>query len=657
MRPTLSALGRALLGAALIHASACASDRALDIVRVSDLGPRQLEIGDRIEITGQHFPQGAELKRVRLTLRGTLARAGQPPCAAPVEVTLSDPPEGTSEYDPVTRSFREATYARSTQRVLRLDGPDRVALLLTESLFEQLTRCPSERAGAPVSHGTLSFGDAHARYARLGVTVRFEGLTGTQAIEGTLRGATLDLLAPPSRRVLQVDALRHRANRVLESLGVTLADAHPTAGGLRVASVVHGGAAERAGIGAHDVLTTVDGLSVLALEDLALPHNTRATRLGISRDDLVDERVVVLERYATAAPSDLFDAAVTLLVASIALAFALRPGPGALASLGRLAQHALDRGDRRAFGPWLRAQWSAALDRRAPASSTARLALAAPLTLLALTPFVPSLLRLGWDVGLLYAIGTGLRLLAGPSSSWRNVLAALPTSVAALLALGTSVVASGTFRAEGIVGAQGAAPWSWHALRSPVAAIQAALFLVALVLAAPSAIPPRGPKAPSSRERALEFAGWFGTFLVCAAGVTALFGGWQVPGSDLARQETSAALQMTGGALFLAKTWALTLATAWLRATIPAARTAALVHRAGRSILAIAAVAAVVQCALALLVPRLPAFVGVALSHGTFSLALLALASAALGPYAARASNLRGFDPPIFAGADESAHR
>jgi hypothetical protein len=648
-----SALSRALLGAAALFAPACVNDRALDIVRVSELGPRHAEIGDRIEITGQHFPQSAELKRVRLTLRGTLARAGLPPCPAPVEVTLSDPPDGASEYDPVSRSFREATYARSTQRTLRLDGPDRLALLLSDSLFEQLTRCPSEPAGAPVSHGTLSFGDAHARYARLGVTVRFEGLTGTHAIEGTLRGATLDLLAPPSRRVLHVQPLRHDAARVLSALGLTLADAHPTTGGLRIASVLHGSPADRAGIGANDVLTTIDGLSVLALEDLALPLNTRATRLGVSRDDLVDERVVVLERYATASPSDLLSSAIALLVASIALGFALRPGPGALASVGRLAQHALDRGDRRAFGPWLRAQWSAALDRSAPVSMTARLAVAAPLTLLALAPFVPSLLRLGWDVGLLYALGAGLRLLSGPSASWRTVLAALPTSVAALLALGTSVVASGTFRAEGIVGAQGGAPWSWHALRSPVAVAQAALFLIALVVGAP-AEPARPAPEPSRRERLVALAGWAGTLLVSAAGVTALFGGWQVPGSDLARQETSAALQMLGGALFLAKSWALTLGTAWLRATIPASRTAALVHRAGRWILGVSALAALVQCVLALLVPRLPAFVGVALSHGTFSLAGLVLVASALRPRAMSALGLHGHEPTAFSSASDS---
>lgn len=637
----------------------CSGQSSIDILRVTDLGPRQVEIGDRLEVTGQHFPQGSELKRVRLTLRATLARSGMPACTSPVEVSITDPPDGASEFDPITHQMRDATFARSAQRTLRLDGPDRLAFVLTEELYRDLTRCPGERSSEPVDHATLSFGNAHARYARLGVTVHFEGTTGTHAIEGTLRGATLDVLAPPSRRVLRVDPLRRRTQRVLEALGVTLADAHPTTGGLRIASVRNGGAAQRAGVGANDVIATVDGLTVLSLEDMAVPENTRAVRLGVARDDIVDERVVALDGYATASPRDLLAACVALLVAALALAMALRPATGILPSIARVAHRALGGGERGAFVPWWIERAREAMKGRAGREPIAMMAVVAPVTAIGLAPLAPTLLRLGWDVGLLYALGAGLRLLSGPSLSLRAMTRVIPVSMAAILALGTTIIASGTFRAEGIVAAQGAAPWSWHAFRSPAATALAVLFIVALYAGAPDRQRPRTATAePATRADrvpfAREIAGWAGTFFVSAAGVTALFGGWQVPGTDLGQQEASAALQMAGAVLFLLKTWALTLATAWLRWTASSSRGSALVHRAGRTISLTAMLAAIAHSACALLTPTLPPFVGTTVAHATFALVLASLLAALARPRAQRAWGLASYVPPVFSRADDT---
>lgn len=651
-------LSRAALATATLVAwsSGCAGQNSIDILRVTDIGPRQVEIGDRLEVTGQHFPQGSELKRVRLTLRATLARSGMPACSSPVEVTITDPPEGTSEFDPITHQMRDATFARSAQRTLRLDGPDRLAFVLTEDLYRDLTRCPGERSSEPVDHATLSFGSAHTRYARLGVTVHFEGTTGTQAIEGTLRGASLDVLAPPSRRVLHVEPLRRRSQRVLEALGVTLADAHPTTGGLRIASVRNGGAAQRAGIGANDVISSVDGLTVLALEDLAVPENTRAVRLGVARDDIMDERVVALDGFATASPRDLLAACVALVVAALAIALSLRPATGILPSIARVAQRALGGGERSAFAPW----WIARV-REAIAGSAQKhkdaipfLAIAAPISAIGLAPLAPTLLRLGWDVGLLYAIGAGLRLLSGPSLSLRTVTRVIPVSMAAILSIGTAVIASGTFRAEGIVAAQGAAPWSWHAFRSPAATALAVLFMVALYAGAPVRHKHAPDRTTTRAQFAREIAAWIGTFFVSAAGVTALFGGWQVPGTDLGQQDASAALQMAGAVLFLLKTWALTLTTAWLRWTASSARGSALVHRAGRTISLTAMLAAIAHCAVALLTPQLPSFVAMTLAHATFALVFIAIFAATVRARAQRAWGLTSYVPTVFANADDT---
>lgn len=648
-----SALRRATAAiASAVILAACGGPSAVEILRVTDVGPRQVEIGDRVEVVGQHFPQASELERVRLTLRATLARAGMPPCPSPVEVTITDPPEGSTEFDATTQQMRAATYARSARRNLRLDGPDRLAFVLSESLFDELTRCPGERDSAPVDHSTLSFGSTHARYARLGITVRFEGAAGTHAIEGTLRGATLDLLAPASRRVQRVETLRRRATRVIDALGVTLADAHPTTGGLRIASVRNGGPAWSAGIGANDVLTSIDALTVFAIEDLAVPENTRAVRLSVARDDIVDERLVALEGFATASPKDLLSASIAMLVAALAVALALRPAPGALASLSRVAQRALGAEGRVAFGPWWRERSRDVLHGRADRDVIAYLAVAAPVTALGLSPLLPPLLRLGWDVGLLYALGAGLRWMSGPPLSWRTMAKTIPLSIASILALVTAVAASGTFRAEGIVGAQGAAPWTWHAFRSPASLTLAVLYIVALCAGAPERRPRTGD--PSRAAIVRDAAGWLGTLLAAASGAAALFGGWQVPGTNLGQQEASAALQMSGALLFLCKAWALTLCAAWLRWTSSSARSNAMIKGSSRILIVAAVVAACAHCALALLSPKLPAALTVLLAHSTFALAVLAILAAIATPLAARSWGLAAFEPPVFGRAEDS---
>jgi NADH:ubiquinone oxidoreductase subunit H len=226
--------------------------------------------------------------------------------------------------------------------------------------------------------------------------------------------------------------------------------------------------------------------------------------------------------------------------------------------------------------------------------------------------------------------------------------------MAAILSMGTAVIASGTFRAEGIVAAQGAAPWSWHAFRSPAATALAVLFMVALYAGAPDRLQPAPDRPLTSAQFARQIAGWIGTFFVAAAGVTALFGGWHVPGSDLGGQDASAALQMAGAMLFLLKTWALTLTTAWLRWTSSSTRGAALVHRAGGTIALTALLAAIAHCTVALLTPRLPSSVAMTLSHTTFALIFIAIFAATLRARAQRVWGLSSYVPPVFSNADES---
>lgn len=603
-----------------------------------------MEIGERIEVAGAHFPQGSEIKRIRVTFRGMLVRSGLGPCSAPVEVTLTDPPEGTQEYDAASRQFRDATYAHWTQRTLRLDGTDRVAMLLNDSLFSQLTRCPGERERQEVTHATLSFGNTHARHAHLGITVEFEGITGNHSIEGTLRGATLDVLAPPSRRILYGERARAGAQRALDSLGIVLADAHPTNGGLRIASVLSGGSAQQAGIGANDILTAVDGLTVLGIEDMNLPSHARTARVAVTRNDITDDRVLELEGYATSSPTDQLATFVALLLASIVLFAALRPTAGALPSLARQANRAFGSSARMGFVRWLKDRTTDLVRGRTRAEIVPWLVLAAPATTIGLAPFLPSLLRVNWDLGLLFAAGGALRLCASPTVSFAGALQGIPTSIAAICALATSIIASGTFRAEGIVAAQAGAPWGWHSFRSPAGFVLSLLFLVALASGAPEhhEAPPNSPATTPSRGVVLRnISGWIGTFLYSAAGVTALFGGWQLPFTELNEQDGSALLQMLAAVLFLGKAWLLTLTVAWYRWAITASRTRAIVQRAGSTIIVLSLLGALVHSVYAVLSPHLPSAFATVIAQGTFVLVCVTLLGAIARPYFVRSAKLQ----------------
>ncbi|MDP3275291.1 MAG: NADH-quinone oxidoreductase subunit H [Deltaproteobacteria bacterium] len=648
-------LATTLVAFATVGQLGCGGPSAVDILRVQDIGPRQAEIGDRVEITGQQFPQAGELRRVRVRFRGTLARSGASPCTAPVDVTLTDPPEGSTEFDPVTHQVRETTYAHSPQRLLRLDGPDRLALVLTESLFASLTQCPGERASGTVSHATLSFGAAQARFARLGVTLHFEGLTGTRAIEGTLRGATLDLLAPASQRVVHADLLRRRAQRALDSMGIQLAEAHPALG-LRVASVRSQSSAALAGIGANDVLSAVDGLSILSLDDLALAEHTRAVRLAVSRDDILDERTVPLDGYATSSPDDQLAVAVFLLVIALLMALATRGALGTLSQLTPLVHQALGNRTRGGFVRWVFSKLVAVFRGEAPHEVTPWLVLVALGSTLGLAPFLPALLRMGWDVGLLFALGTALRLISAPSASWRSMARALPASVIAISTLTSAVLASGTFRAEGVVAAQAGLPWQWHAFRSPATLLLSALFLLALLNGAPDS-PRKTPHSPTPTRAALlrTFAGWVGTTLVASAGVVSLFGGWQLPMIDLGQQDSSAALQMLGSIVFLAKTWTLSLGVCWVRWAVPSARTAAWMQRSWRVLVGSALAGLLVHALLCLALPRMPLALSVALSRGTFALIAATLLWLVIEPKVTRRAGLASYEAPVFSAADESS--
>jgi NADH:ubiquinone oxidoreductase subunit H len=442
---------------------------------------------------------------------------------------------------------------------------------------------------------------------------------------------------------------RAGAHRALDSLGIILAESHPSTGGLRIASVLAGGSAEQAGIGANDVLTAVDGLTILALDDLNLPSHTRTARVAVTRNDITDDRVLELQGYATSSPTDQLATFVALLLASIVIFSALKPRAGVVTSLSRQIHLAFASSTRTGFAQWLRARTRELVRGNTRAEIVPWMVLAAPATSIGLAPFVPSLVRLNWDIGLLFAVGGALRLCASPTVSFAGALQGIPTSLAAICALVTSVIASGTFRAEGVVAAQSGLPWGWHAFRSPASFVLAALFLVALAAGAPEHHEPQGatprsadPSQPSIRTMLVRnIVGWSGTLLFSLAGVTALFGGWQLPFTELNEQDGSALIQMLAAVLFVAKAWCLTLTTAWYRWAVSASRTRAIVQRAGQTIIGLSLLSAALHSLYVVLVARLPAAVSLVIAQGTFALVCVSLLGAVTRPYFIRSVKLQ----------------
>ena len=218
----------------LLGLTACGGTSVDEILQLRDLTPRQIEVGDRISITGAEYPAANDIRRISVTLRGQLARAGRPLCEAVTEVTIADPPVGAVTTDVLTGRVRDQTYAESNHRAVQLDGANRLEFTVTESMLAQMSRCPTEPVSdaIDVPHATLSFGLAGVQAQ--GITVTIEGLTGEHAIAGTLRGVTLDLNAPPARRVALEAGAQEAASHLLDFLGIALASSNPDDGGLRV---------------------------------------------------------------------------------------------------------------------------------------------------------------------------------------------------------------------------------------------------------------------------------------------------------------------------------------------------------------------------------------------------------------------------------------
>ncbi|MEZ4391548.1 MAG: PDZ domain-containing protein [Polyangiales bacterium] len=591
---------------ALLALAACETQPTHEVLALTDLSPRVVEAGEKLVFHASGLPLPEDIRRITLRIAGTLARPGREACARPVSLTLVDPPEDAAQ-GAYLRDSGGRSYSDGAGHLLRIEGGSRLEVFLEPEHLRALSRCPGDRADDDVRHATLSLNGPSG-----GASLRVETQQGTVlASARALRGPTLDLLPAGARSLSGELAARGEAERVLASLGVRLAAAHPTEGGLQIDAVAPGSNAERAGLTDGDVLVRLDGVTLLSLGDFRPPHGADRAVLAIRRGESVDDHPIQLTGVTRGVPTDLVATGVILWVALGLLAVARRGTPAPvrwLLSGGRASPEGLPARD-------LVSTWRDALREGAlPMLSGARgredaVLIAAALISLALAvPFGQIAFSRDPDV-LMGHLSLAIVSLSFPSVlAWRSAgagrareaLAALGRRVGPELLAGLALVGlllpAGALHAQGVVSAQGAAPWAWNALRDPSRLLLAAVYLSPLLFSAEDA-------ADSVVERA---ARWTVNVLRAALAAAVLFGGWSVPGVAHLEQAASVSLQMLGVLILLLKCWALVAA---LRAVTPSLARFHAAQRArftARVALPWTLAALAVQTAASLAAPRVP---------------------------------------------------
>jgi hypothetical protein len=532
LAPTLLALAVVALVLARVDVSRVAGQ---EFVRVLELAPHDVEVGDRLTLIGDGFPSG---KAARVVFRGTLYRPGMAP-----------------------------VYGAQVAATGNVVTPERVEVEFNEG---------AERLFASTADGlvhTTFEGDVEVGFAAAAV--------GAPPVSGVLAGTTLDV-----RPSIAADDAEHGRDgaQVLLALGI---QATPVGSGLSVDSVQRGSRAEAAGLATGDVLARFDGVRVASRADVVPAPGERQATLRLFRGREVLERSVSVEGVAATLPFARTRGLVLVLSALVALFLFAAPLPVPIA---RRLQRAATR-LRSRLGPaptttartWLRALGTIVSDAW-PSSAPVAVADAAAIGLLSTFSFGPTLVATRVDVALLFGMAASALTAAAwacQSTTWRGLRCAAQVAwqhVPSAVALATVIVGAGSLKFQEIARAQGGLPWEWLAFRNPATLVAmvvvAAAGLIALQSRQRGAIErlldddrlDSPPKVPAVRAL-LRFHR-----TVMAGIAAALFlGGWILPGLSASGQDGSTGLQFLGALWFLGKTGLVLFAVSCARLASPRA--------------------------------------------------------------------------------------
>ncbi len=587
---TLRRLHTVLRALACLSLVGCETQPTHEVLSLTDLSPRTLDVGDRMEITGAGFPTPSDIRRITVRLSGSLARPGLAGCPRVVQYTLTDPPVGATVTDAVTGADKPVAYGDSAAHEIAVDSSGRLSFFVSENLVRDLTHCPGERfAPAPeaLPHATVSLTGP-----RGGVTVLIETTQGTLlASARALRGPTLELHPPSPRRLVAELSARTAGERALAGLGIQLSGVQPAEGGLKIERVRPDFPADEAGIADGDTLERIDGATILTVGDFRPAPNARRCVIAVRRGDALDERSVRVDGLAQDVPVDLVATGVLLAVALTLAGILSMPSRGILAWLLRQARpvRATHPGVS-PFGlfprtPPLRLRSVTDLRAWAQREPALGLAVAAVATTLAAGPLGPALHSVlgGVDLGRVHTLAA-VALTAATVASTRMARARSRTGtvmdalghlaawqIPAFVSLAGAAAYAGTFRAEGLVDAQGANPWGWFVFHSPVSLVLAGTYL--LGIAAPGALHP--PAVSNTRvQLAWRSTRGAATFALCLVASAAFLGGDHLPGVDPATQDGATALQMLGAMGLVGRAWVLLFSVHALRTALGGLRAA-----------------------------------------------------------------------------------
>jgi NADH-quinone oxidoreductase subunit H len=503
---------------------------APEFIRVSELAPHDVEVGDRLTLLGDGFPSG---KTAHIVFRGSLHRPGEP-----------------------------AVHGAQIAATGNVVSPERVEVEFSE---------PMERLFASTALGlvhTTFEGDVEVGFAA--------STAGAPPMSGRLMATNLDVRpsVPANEAGRALDGVK-----VLAALGI---HATTVGSGLSIDSVQPGSRAHAAGLAPGDVLARFDGVRVASPGDVVPAPGVRKATVQVFRGREIAERAVSVEGISATLPSARAEGPIVVLAALALVLCLVAPLPVPLARrVQRVASHLRSRlgsaprsantvAWRRAFGQILADAW--------PSSAPSAIADAVALGLLATFSFGPTLVSARVDVALLFGIAasalTATALTCQPTA-WRGVRCAAHVAwqhSPAVVALATVVVGVSSLKLPEIARAQGGMPWEWLAFRNP------ATLMAMLIVGASGRIDPHihardsvealvdGERADSPPEPPIVRA-------ICRlhrtliAGITAtlFLGGWILPGLTAPAVDGSMGLQVLGALLLLGKTGLVLLGVACAR--------------------------------------------------------------------------------------------